>query len=115
MAAAAQDELNQVTFVPDDANNVMKEVIDATLSAEKYNHAQVAQWANKVVEEVIKRMTAMNKPFKYICTCVVMEKNGAGLHTAASCYWDNSTDGSRSVRWENSSMYCIATTFGVAI
>ena len=22
-----------------------------------------------------------------------MQKNGAGLHTASSCYWDNSTDG----------------------
>ena len=26
---------------------------------------------------------------------------GAGLHTAASCYWDDSTDGSRTGRWEN--------------
>lgn len=22
-----------------------------------------------------------------------MQKNGAGLHTASSCYWDNSSDG----------------------
>ena len=22
-----------------------------------------------------------------------MQKNGAGLHTASSCYWDNGTDG----------------------
>ena len=26
-------------------------------------------------------------------TCVIMQKNGAGLHTASSCYWDNQTDG----------------------
>lgn len=26
-------------------------------------------------------------------TCVVMQKNGAGLHMASSCYWDSSTDG----------------------
>ena len=26
-------------------------------------------------------------------TCVIMQKNGAGLHTASSCFWDNSTDG----------------------
>ena len=23
-----------------------------------------------------------------------MQKNGAGLHTASSCFWDNQTDGS---------------------
>jgi hypothetical protein len=27
-------------------------------------------------------------------TCTIMQKNGAGLHSASSCYWDNSTDGS---------------------
>ena len=26
-------------------------------------------------------------------TCVIMQKTGAGLHTASSCYWDNTTDG----------------------
>lgn len=26
-------------------------------------------------------------------TCVIMQKNGAGLHTASSCFWDSSTDG----------------------
>ena len=31
--------------------------------------------------------------FLYVVTCVIMQKNGAGLHTASSCYWDNSTDG----------------------
>lgn len=32
--------------------------------------------------------------FRFIpVTCVIMQKNGAGLHTASSCFWDNSTDG----------------------
>ena len=48
-------------------------------------------------------------------TCVIMQKNGAGLHTASSCYWDNSTDGSCTVRWENKTMYCIVSVFGLAI
>lgn len=41
----------------------------------------------------MKNLTALNTPFKYVVTCLIMQKNGAGLHTAASCYWDNSTDG----------------------
>lgn len=100
-------------------------------------------------------------------TCVIMQKNGAGLHTASSCFWDNSTDGknhlykwscphhgskypklqvymlsssssfsvgcdkkkarvlstiysfwptgSCTIRWENKTMYCIVTVFGLAI
>ncbi len=44
-----------------------------------------------------------------------MQKNGAGLHTATSCYWDNTSDGSATVRWENKTMYCVATVFGLSI
>ena len=28
-----------------------------------------------------------------LVNCLIMQKTGAGLHTASSCYWDNSTDG----------------------
>ena len=26
-------------------------------------------------------------------TCIIMQKNGAGMTTAVSCFWDSSTDG----------------------
>jgi hypothetical protein len=161
--------------------------------------SQVSQWTSSCLENCIKRLTALNKPFKYVVTCVIMQKNGeartrahthihtqtrththahtrthtrahahtharvchsagggggevavwagwragewpwvgvrystgthtrththaytraaagAGLHTAASCWWDATTDGSRTVRWENKSMYCICTVFGLAV
>ncbi|XP_078264705.1 dynein light chain Tctex-type 1-like [Rhinoraja longicauda] len=48
-------------------------------------------------------------------TCAVMQKSGAGLHTASSCYWDSSTDGSCTVRWENRTMYCVVSVFAVSI
>lgn len=74
-------------------------------------------------------------------TCVIMQKNGAGLHTASSCFWDSNTDGkvgfpglgvptptapaltpsplpptgSCTVRWENKTMYCIVSAFGLSI
>ena len=28
-----------------------------------------------------------------VVTCVIMQRNGAELHTASSCYWDNTSDG----------------------
>lgn len=51
----------------------------------------------------------------FTVTCTIMQKNGAGLHTASSCYWDNATDGSCTVRWENKTMYCIVSVFGLAL
>ena len=52
---------------------------------------------------------------QYIVTCTIMQKNGAGLHTASSCFWDNTTDGSCTVRWENKTMYCIVSVFGLSL
>lgn len=44
-----------------------------------------------------------------------MQKVGAGLHSASSCFWDNMTDGSCTVKWENKTIYVIVTVFGLAI
>jgi dynein light chain Tctex-type 1 len=40
---------------------------------------------------------------------------GAGLHAASSCFWDNAVDLSKTVKWENKTMYCICTVFGLAV
>ncbi len=38
----------------------------------------------------------INKVFLRAVTCAVMQKTGAGLHTANSCYWDTAMDGKQS-------------------
>jgi len=103
------------TFVVDEVQKVAKEVIETILGGNVYQQSKVNQWNSNIVEQVLAQLTKQNKPFKYIVTCVVMQKNGAGLHTAASCFWDNATDGSCIVRWDNKSLHCIVQVFGLAI
>eukprot|EP00735_Rhodelphis_limneticus_P005312 TRINITY_DN17100_c0_g1::TRINITY_DN17100_c0_g1_i1::g.20946::m.20946 TRINITY_DN17100_c0_g1::TRINITY_DN17100_c0_g1_i1::g.20946 ORF type:complete len:131 (+),score=-0.94,sp/Q9Z336/DYLT1_RAT/69.03/7e-57,Tctex-1/PF03645.8/1.8e-37 TRINITY_DN17100_c0_g1_i1:54-395(+) len=105
----------ETSFVPDDVNGIIRETIDQLLGNTTYQHNKIGQWTSNVVEQCLKRLTALNKPFKYIVTCIIMQKNGAGLHTASSCFWDTTSDGSVTVRWENKTMYCITTVFGLAI
>ncbi len=99
----------------DEVEALVKESIDAVLENAPYKHDFVGQWTNDVVETCVKRLAGLGKPFKYVVTCVIMQRNGAGLHTAASCFWDNDTDGSRTVRWENQSLYAVVTAFGLAL
>lgn len=42
-------------------------------------------------------------------------KNGAGLVSAASVYWDASRDGLCKVMWENGTMHCIVTVYGTSV
>ncbi|CAH8635277.1 unnamed protein product [Heterobilharzia americana] len=105
----------ETTFSPEEVKNIVKESIEATVGSSSYSHNKVKQWTSTVVEQCLNQLTKLGKPFKYIVTCVIMQKCGAGLHTASSCYWDTSTDGSCTVKWENKSMYFIVTVFGLAI
>merc|ERR1712039_131847 len=111
----ADETTEETQFVVDEVSNIIKESIESTIGGNSYVHNKVNQWTNSVVESCLASLTKLQKPFKYIVTCVIMQKNGAGLHTASSCYWDNSTDGSCTVRWENKTMYCIVSVFGLAI
>ena len=99
----------------DDVNDIIKESIDAVLENAPYKHAFVGQWTNDVVETCVKRLAALNKPFKYVVTCNFVQKAGAGMHTASTALWDGKVDGKHTVQWENQTIQCIATVYWLAV
>ncbi|XP_063708401.1 dynein light chain Tctex-type [Culicoides brevitarsis] len=109
------DSKEENQFVVDDVSKIIKEAIENTIGGNVYQHDKVNNWTGAVVENCLNVLTKLQKPYKYIVTCMIMQKNGAGLHTASSCFWNNETDGSCTVRWENKTMYCIVSVFGLAI
>ncbi|XP_014259520.1 dynein light chain Tctex-type 1-like [Cimex lectularius] len=102
-------------FVVDEVSSIIRDVIEDAIGGNAYTQTKVNQWATNVVESCLGHLTKLQKSFKYIVTCSIMQKKGAGFHCASSCYWDNTTDGSCTVRWENKSMYCIVSVYGLAI
>ncbi|XP_072363598.1 dynein light chain Tctex-type 1-like [Scyliorhinus torazame] len=105
----------ETAFIVDEISGIIKESIEAAIGGNAYQPSRVNQWTTSVVELCLSQLTKLGKPFKYIVTSVIMQKNGAGLHTASSCYWDNLGDGSCTVRWENKTMFCIVSVFGLGI
>lgn len=45
---------------------IIKESIDGVLQDATYTHSKVSQWNNAIVETCLRKLTSMNKPFKYI-------------------------------------------------
>ncbi|KAF7479791.1 dynein light chain Tctex-type 1-like [Marmota monax] len=105
----------ETALVVDEVSNIVKEAMESAISNNAYQHSQVNQWTTNVVEQTLSQLTKLGKPLKYIVTCVIMQKNGAGLRTANSCFWDSSTDGSCTGQWKNKTLYCIVSTFGLSI
>uniref|UniRef100_A0A8B9GW45 Dynein, light chain, Tctex-type 1 n=1 Tax=Astyanax mexicanus TaxID=7994 RepID=A0A8B9GW45_ASTMX len=83
----------ETAFVVDEVSTIVKEAVEGAIGENSYQQSRVKQWTNNVVEQCLSQLNKLGKPFKYIVTCIIMQKNGAGLQTACSCFWDNTTDG----------------------
>lgn len=80
-------------FLVEDVETIVKNALQTTLSEVQYDHEKVAAWTNQVIDACLKGLQGLGKPFKYVVTCILMQKNGAGLHTAAGAFWDTKKDG----------------------
>ncbi|TKC48530.1 hypothetical protein EI555_009026 [Monodon monoceros] len=104
-----------VGFSADEAHNIVKECIDGVLGGEDYNHNNINQWTASIVEQSLAHLVKLGKAYKYIVTCAVVQRSAYGFHTASSCFWDTTSDGTCTVRWENRTMNCIVNVFAIAI
>ncbi|XP_049818801.1 dynein light chain Tctex-type 1-like [Aethina tumida] len=102
-------------FVVEDVSQIIKDTLEAVLNGSMYNVDRIKIWSTNISDQCLNQLAKLKKNFKYIITCNIMQKTGSGLHTASACFWDTSTDGQTTVRWENDSMYCIVTVFGAGI
>lgn len=94
--------------------------IENIIGGTDYSQNQVNKWTASIVERCLAQLVKQGKAYKYIgrmasnrpqvefrsgevrltvfvptVTCAVMQKTGAGLHSANSCYWDTGVDGRR--------------------
>uniref|UniRef100_A0A8C7XD04 Dynein light chain Tctex-type 3 n=1 Tax=Oryzias sinensis TaxID=183150 RepID=A0A8C7XD04_9TELE len=103
------------SFNSEETDGIVKECIENVVGGDDYSANLVNKWTAGIVERCLAQLVKQGKSYKYIVTCAVMQKTGAGLHTANSCYWDTAMDGSTTVRWENRTMYCVVSVFAVAV
>ena len=64
------------------------------------------------MDKCLAKLAGRESKYKYSVTCVLMQKNGAGLVTSSSQYWEkHDADLYVPVPWENNSIHCIVTIF----
>ena len=89
----------QQNFEYDEVKQLIEQSIEPVLGRQQYQPKRVPDWTSTIIDTTLKALQSHSKPFKYVVTAIIMQKNGAGLHTASTCFWDTKTDGSCSVRW----------------
>mmetsp|Transcript_41892 Transcript_41892/g.110964 ORF Transcript_41892/g.110964 Transcript_41892/m.110964 type:complete len:123 (-) Transcript_41892:102-470(-) len=118
------DELHsseESAWVVEDVDKIIGETLDGYLKEQMYVEERVPHWINYICETVMKKLSETKKPFKYLVSCIIMQRNGAGIHTATSCFWDAGNDGVSTYIWpkekskdeKNKHMWAIVTVFGL--
>ena len=105
----------QEEFSIDDTETVIKSAIGSVLTDADYKPAKINDWSNNFISHALKGLQSLNRPYKYAITVIIMQKNGAGLVSAASTYWDAEKDGVSKVMWENQTMHCVVTVYGTSV
>uniref|UniRef100_A0A0G4HAI0 Dynein light chain Tctex-type 1 n=1 Tax=Chromera velia CCMP2878 TaxID=1169474 RepID=A0A0G4HAI0_9ALVE len=101
--------------IKEQANKAIKSTVDNILGTATYNPKEVQTWVDAMAQGIVEKLTDLNGNFKYIVSSIILQRSHAGFHCSTTCYWDYNTDGSLTFRWENKSMLCIITVFGVAL
>lgn len=99
----------------DQAQSSSQRLLTELLESKTYNQSEVQNWTAEVSEKVALGLKDISSNFKYAVTCVIMQKGEAGLHISSTCFWDSSTDGSFSIKWENATMHCILNVFALVL
>mmetsp|Transcript_31261 Transcript_31261/g.85884 ORF Transcript_31261/g.85884 Transcript_31261/m.85884 type:complete len:111 (-) Transcript_31261:76-408(-) len=109
------DDEGKNEFVSEDVNELVKDSITKILTNCSYTESRVNTWCNLIIDDCLKGLAKLDKPFKYVVTCIIMQKNGTPLHTGLSLYWDTKTDGVSCVQTGMDTMDCITTVFACMI
>eukprot|EP00656_Telonema_subtile_P017588 TRINITY_DN19454_c0_g1_i1.p1 TRINITY_DN19454_c0_g1~~TRINITY_DN19454_c0_g1_i1.p1 ORF type:complete len:158 (+),score=48.46 TRINITY_DN19454_c0_g1_i1:93-566(+) len=107
-------------FPHDRVETIINKHVEATIDNAPYSELDVPKWIQTITENVTTDLIGLNKPFKYVVNCIVMENVGAGINTANSAYWDSVHDGVKIVNWpidrkKNETVTSITSVYGIAI
>tara|TARA_B110000971_G_C19600122_1_gene315752 strand:+ start:43 stop:396 length:354 start_codon:yes stop_codon:yes gene_type:complete len=91
----------ELAFIPEQVEPILWKVIEDVIKPVAYNEDHVQGWIDTICDRALKELADLQKPYKYIVTCQIIQKNGAGLHTAHSCYWNREDDNLAIVSWPN--------------
>ena len=101
-------------FENDTIRAITEQAIQECLQSHSYDHLLVKKWSNYILENSLRTLCEIFKSYKFVSECTIIQKSGGGMEFATRCFWDSMNDGMVIVRWENESMYCVVSIFGIA-
>ncbi|CBH17300.1 dynein light chain Tctex-type, putative [Trypanosoma equiperdum] len=115
MADNHEEPHEDVTVNSDVIQEEVATLLRMKFGQEVWNPRKVDSWVDDVVDSVLKNLTDLKKPFKFVVSCVIMQRTGAAISTGFISLWDNTFDGVVHVPYENETLHCFVTVFFVKL
>ncbi|CDW75888.1 UNKNOWN [Stylonychia lemnae] len=81
-------------FPSEEVEKCVQDSVEQVLANAQWDEKMVPQWINDICEKAMKQLTELNRPYKFMISCMLMQKTQqSGAQTVLSCSWENNTDG----------------------
>lgn len=109
-AAAASPD---VTMTTTEVEAIIKQSVQSVIGESVFRQERLQTWTDNILEECLKNLAQLARPFKFAVTANIGQKAGAGMHIVSANLWDEQTDGSASLQWSNMSTLALVSVFWV--
>ena len=93
---------------------VMMRILEKNLATRRYNPVECKRLCSAVSSGILACVKDMDMPrYKFVCNVTIGQKLGQGMTTASRCLWNTESDDYVSVTYENTSLYAVASLYGV--
>lgn len=92
----------------------LKSILESFLVGEEYEADKCSKMAQNLTEVIKDRMKSMAFPrYKYVCNVAIGQNANQSMQCASRCLWNTDTDSFAVATYKNSSIYAIATVYGL--
>lgn len=99
-----------------EVKQMVLDTIEKTMSGEtKFEEERVKRLSESLTQQVLLELAKLKKPFKYLVTSTINQRNGAALCSVSKCFFNTDTDNVKNFRWENDDVVCVVSIFILSI
>lgn len=100
----------------DDLNQIIREAISKILHGQNtFIPEELQTWNDAIVHQCLDELSKVSKPYKFIVTCIINQRDGAGFYSHSSCFLNTDTDSIATIRWDNDVMHCVVSVYSLAL
>ncbi|XP_041063760.1 dynein light chain Tctex-type protein 2B [Carcharodon carcharias] len=101
-------------FDPYKVQRILEGALSSYLADNKYNPVTCVQLVQSLTDHIRLKVKDINAPrYKLVCNVMLGQLNDQGILIISRCLWDTMTDNYATATFKNSSLFAVATVYGV--